>query len=187
MKTLGEQQLVNIYLHGPLGEQFGERHQMAVATPQEAVRALDVNYPGFVQAFAQHARYGLYADGDWRDGDEAAVMPFSRELHFCPIIEGRAFLGVALVGAIFPSLVGTLTAQILGTLLVTALLVGVSLLFMRRAKDEEEEKDDSFAFSGPENTTGQGVVVPLIYGRVYAGSVIVSAGFEVGQLGTIQS
>lgn len=179
--------LVDIYLHGPLGERFGEHHRMAVSTPQEAVRALDANYAGFLPAFAEHARYGLYADGDWREGEDAGELPFSRELHICPVIEGRAFIGPALVGALIPSLAGTLTAQIIGTVIMTALLIGISLLFAKKPKKEDEDKDDSFAFTGPENTTGQGVVVPLVYGRVYAGSVVVSAGFETTQLGTIQA
>ena len=175
------QHLATIHLHGPLGERFGERHQFAVATPIEAVQALDANYPGFLAAFAQHKHYALYADGHWRDGDEAAGQPFSRELHICPMIEGRAFLGAALVGALFPAIAGTAMATIIGGVLFAGLLLGLSFLLTPKVpKTEMDEKDENYAFTGPENVTGQGAAVPLVYGRVHAGSVVVSAGLDLG-------
>lgn len=188
MKKPPEPHLVTIHLHGPLADQFGAVHRFDVRTPIEAVRALDANYPGFVAAFAQHSHYGLYADGDWRDGDAAASMPVSRELHICPIIEGRAFIGAALVGALFPSIAGTAAATIIGGLIMTGLLIGISLLFAPKVKKPKEAgRDESFAFNGTGNIAGQGAAVPLIYGRVHAGSVIISAGFEIAQLGKVQS
>ena len=172
--------LPTIHLHGPLGERFGTKHHFAVSSPIEAVAALDANFPGFIAAFAAHQHYGLYADGDWRGGDAAARMPFSRELHFCPIIEGRAFLGAALVGALFPALSVT-AATIIGGVLFAGLMLGIAfLLTPKAAKTEDAERDENFAFTGPENLAGQGTTVPLIYGRVHAGSVVVSAGLDVG-------
>ena len=175
--------LVAIHIHGPLADRFGSLHHLAVQTPREAVHALDANYPGFLVAFASHERYAIFADGDWRDGDEAAALPVSREMHFCPMIEGQAPLGALLVGVLFPSIAGSLAATIIGGLLVTGLLIGISLLFKPKAEAAEaEEREEGFAFSGPENVTGQGVAVPLIYGRVFAGSVVISAGQDVSQL-----
>ena len=176
--------LVAIHLHGPLADRFGSPHHLAVLTPREAVQAIDANHPGFLAAFAEHNRYAIYADGDWRDGDAAAALPVSREMHFCPMIEGEAPVGIALVGLLVPSIAGTVTATIIGSLLVTGLLIGISLLFKPKAPGagEAEAREEGFAFSGPENVTGQGVAVPLIYGRVYAGSVVISAGQDVSQL-----
>lgn len=174
-------ELATIHLHGPLGERFGETHRLAVKTPIEAVAALDANYPGFVAAFAQHQHYGLYADGDWRGGDHAASLPFSRELHFCPIIEGRAFVGALLVGALFPALAGTAAATIIGGVLFAGLMLGLAFLLTPKVpKQKDAARDENFAFTGPENVAGQGTAVPLIYGRVHAGSVVVSAGLELG-------
>ena len=171
--------LASIYLHGPLGERFGETHRLAVSSPIEAVAALDANYPGFLREFAKVEAYGLYADGDWRGGDMAGQMPFSRELHFCPVIEGQAFLGAMLVTAIFPGIAGT-TASIIGGVLMAGVMFGLSYLLAPKAPSSDTTKDDNYAFSGPENVTGQGVAVPLIYGRVYAGSVVISAGLDLG-------
>jgi predicted phage tail protein len=174
------QKLVDVHLHGPLGERFGEKHRFAVNNPVEAISALDANYPGFVAAFNAHGHYFIHADGDWRDGDDAAFMPVSKELHFVPRIEGRAFMGAALVGALFPAIAGTAAATIIGGVLMTGLLLGISFLLTPKAKKPKETpKDENYGFSGPENVTTQGAPVPLIYGRVHAGSVVISAGLEM--------
>lgn len=168
--------LIAIHLHGPLGERFGALHHFAVGSPQEAVRALDANYPGFIPAFLEHGEYGLMVDGDWRGGDDAPQLPASKEIHIVPHVAGNTPLVVIALG--FIGITGT-AATIIGSLLVAGLMIGVSLLFRPKPpgkKDPDEKDADSFIFSGPENVTGQGVAVPLIYGRVFAGSVVVSAG-----------
>jgi predicted phage tail protein len=177
--------LVAIHLHGPLADRFGPLHHLAVRSPREAIVALDANYPGFLAAFIEHERYAIVADDDVRLGDEAGVMPFGRELHMAPIIEGRAPIAGALLGAAFPILatttfLGVSAATILGTILVTGLLIGASLLLTSKTPDKEDTpRDENYAFTGPENVSGQGVAVPLIYGRVFCGSVVISAGLEL--------
>lgn len=186
MMTDGVQKLVNVHLYPPLSDKFGALHSFAIRSPQEAVRALDANYPDFVAEFRKCDRYVIIVDdNEVREGDNAAILPVSHDIHLLPKIEGQAFLGVALVGALFPALVGTLTAQILGTLLVAGVLFGLSMLFKPKQPEKQQtvdRKDESFAFSGPENVTAQGVAVPLIYGRVFAGSVVVSAGLSVSDV-----
>lgn len=175
------QRIVDVHLHGPLGERFGAKHAFAINNPVEAVAALDANFDGFIPAFKQHGHYLIYADGDWRDGTEAAFMPVSKELHFVPRVEGRGFGGL-IVGALFPAIAGTAAASIIGGVLLSGLLFGISYLLTPKVKQtatNEGEKDENYAFSGPENVTAQGAAVPLIYGRVHAGTVVVSAGLEL--------
>lgn len=167
--------LVDIHFHGPLAEKYGAHHRLSVMTPREAVHAMNANYPGFLADFAQHERYGVLVDDDWRDGEDAAILPCSKTIHFYPVIEGNVPLVAMGLTAAFG--LGATAATIVGSLLVLGLMVGLSFLFKpKQPKKEKEEKDESYAFSGPENVTGQGVAVPVIYGRVYAGSVVVSAG-----------
>jgi predicted phage tail protein len=183
-----DRRLVDVHLHGPLADKYGALHRFDIATPQEAIRALDANYPGFVRDFAATKIYYLIADGDCRAGDDAGVLPFSREMHLVPQIEGRAFLAVALVGALFPALTtatifGISAATLIGSALFLGVMVGLSFLFRPKVPEApDEERNENFAFTGPENVTGQGVAVPLAYGRVHCGSVVVSAGLEVAQL-----
>ena len=51
-------------------------------------------------------------------------------------------------------------------------------------KITEQEQDPrlSFNFSGIQNTSRAGVAVPVIYGEVLTGSVVVSAGIETAQV-----
>ena len=169
--------LVAVHLHGPLGERYGTPHHFAVQSPREALYALDANFPGFIASFVEHERYGIVVDDDWREGENAAVLPASKDIHFVPVVEGETPLVALGLTTVFTGLSMT-AATIIGSLLVTGLMIGISLLFRPKKpeKPEAQEKDESFIFSGPENVTGQGVAVPLIYGRVFAGSVVVSAG-----------
>lgn len=171
--------LVAVHLHGPLADRFGAHHEFAIRTPAEAVHALDANYPGFLAAFMEHEIYAIIADDDQRD-DVTANFPVSREVHLAPFIEGRAFVGAALIGALIPGL-GAAATSILGGLLMAGLMIGISMLLTPKPeKKEDTKKEDNYAFTGPENVTGQGATVPLAYGRVHAGSVVVSAGLELG-------
>lgn len=174
--------LVEVHLHGKLGEEFGPRHYFDVRTPAEAARAMSANYPGFRAAFLANPIYDVLVDGDWRGGDAGAHFPVSREVHFVPRTEGQAFLGVMLVGALIPSIAGTFAAQLIGGILVSALLMGVSYMMngMGNKKEETDDKSESYAFTGAENVAQQGAAVPVIYGRVHVGSVVASVGVETG-------
>jgi predicted phage tail protein len=172
------QPLVKVHLYGDLAELYGPEHQFAIRSPREAVLALDANYPGFARRFIEHERYIVIGDGDVRDG-EMAALNVAEEVHFIPMVEGRAFLGAALFTWLG---FGALASQILGTLLFLGIAIGLSFLLKPKQpeqKETEDKKDESFAFSGPENVTAQGVAVPLIYGRVWAGTVVISAGLDV--------
>lgn len=169
---------VKVYLHGPLADRYGAEHTLYISKPSEAIQAFDANYPGFLSLFVKHEAYAIYADGDWR-GDASADFPVSKEVHFAPVIEGRAFLGAMLVTAIFPGVTAA-TATLIGGVLMAGLFIGISfLLTPKQKKLKDPGKDENYAFSGPENVTAQGAAVPIIYGRVFAGSVVASAGLEL--------
>lgn len=175
--------LIAVRLHHPLSDEFGAEHYFNIRSPLEAVSALDANYPKFRAAFAKQPAYWIVIDGELTTFESAhdlrLQMPVKREIHFVPKVSGNAFLGAALVGAIFPTLGATATT-VLGGLLMAGLLMGLSMLIAPKKSKKETEKKDNYAFSGPENVTAQGVPVPLIYGRVHAGSVVVSASLYLG-------
>ena len=49
-------------------------------------------------------------------------------------------------------------------------------------RGKEAARLESFGFSGINNTSQQGLPVPIAYGRVFAGSAVLSAGLDVDQL-----
>jgi len=181
---LNTEPLVRVVLYGALAEEFGAEHAFAIRTPAEAVRALTANYPGFRPALVKVERYGIVADGDWREGEEAAILPVSRELHIVPMIDGKfdpvswAAIGATAIGTTTLRAIGT---QLLIGVVVSALIWGIQQLFAQPVEEDEGDKrDESYFFSGSVNTTAQGAAVPVVYGRCFVGSVVVSAGISVG-------
>ena len=178
---------VAVHLYGPLADKYGALHHFVIRTPREAVTALAANFRGFRRDFIQHELYDIHADGDWLQGDNAATTPVSREVHLVPRIEGQAFLAAAAIGALFPSLAGVTflgisATALIGGVLMTGLMIGLSFLLQPKIKKPDEEKGQSYAFTGPENVTQQGVAVPLVYGRVHCGSVVASVGLEANTI-----
>ena len=125
---------------------------------------------------------------------------------------GRILLGAALIGAsfIFPgagmfgthgliasgaagtaATVGVSTAGVLtavGTMTsvrrASMVLSGVSNMISPVPTVSESEQDPrrSFSFSGIQNTSRAGVAVPVIYGKVMTGSVVISAAIDTVQV-----
>lgn len=186
------QELVTVRLHGVLADKYGAEHAFAISSPREAIQALDANYPGFRRDFLAHPSYALLADGDWRDEancPDVANAPVSKELDIVPFVEGRNFVPLIAAGitAISGGAISGIAATLLAGAITLGLSIGVSLLLAPKAKKTQRDssKDESYMFSGPENVTEQGVPVPLVYGRLIVGSVVVSAGLEVADnLGT---
>lgn len=180
---------VTVRLHGPLGERYGDLHQFYIRSPKEAIDALDANYPGFRRDFLAIPTYALFVDGDYRDESncpDVANAPIGKELDICPMIEGR-FDPVSLIaGAVTALSGGAITgvaATVVGGIITLGLLTGISLLLAPKQKkvNRDSGKDDNYMFSGAENVTEQGAPVPLVYGRCFVGSVVISAGFEVAE------
>ena len=71
-----------------------------------------------------------------------------------------------------------------GNIGVGLVLFGVSQMLSptpTAPKFEEVQQLESFTFSGIVNTARQGVPVPIVLGRAYAGSVVISSGLDVEQ------
>ena len=113
------------------------------------------------------------------------------------ILLGAALIGVALLvpGAglagtsLFASVGGAATvgaglAAAAGSIGVALVLGGVAQMLSPTPKPqtfEEAQQLESFTFSGIVNTARQGVPVPIVLGRAYAGSVVISSGLDVEQ------
>jgi len=99
-------------------------------------------------------------------------------------LSGFATTGVAAsgaVGVIAPgfALASTLAAAA-GNIGIGLVLSGVAEVLSPQPKPQELLDDNpSFYFSNIANTARQGLPVPIAYGRVFAGSVVLSANFDV--------
>lgn len=132
------------------------------------------------------------------------VVPPGRDIHMVPVVEGEGPVALLAAGAAIVG--GTAAAAGVFTLGLTAFsavafagvtwgqlaLFGVSLALSGVAQllsptpkaadftqQERPESRPSFIFSGPVNVVEQGGPVPLVYGRMLVGSVVISSGLSV--------
>ena len=177
---------VTVRLHGPLAEKYGSEFELSIATPRDAVNLLEANFPGFRRDFLATKFYAIYADGEWREpGDfqpNGDTLAIGRSVDICPQIEGRFFAPIV-AGLGFIGITG-IAANIIAGVILVGLMVGVSMLLAPKPKkktSDDANKNENYMFSGPDNVTEQGVAVPIIYGQVFTGSVVISSGLEVAE------
>lgn len=200
-----------IVLHGFLAEKYGAEFQLAVNTPAEAIRALSCQLPGFLEDIREGAyrivRGSLELAADDLHigiGKILHIIPAAAGAKRGGI--GKAILGIAIVAAAWwaaPAVVGT-GAAATGGFAASAIggitygniaLFGAGLAVSGigqmlspvpkvggYAARERPDERPSFLFNGPVNTVEQGQPVPLIYGEVFTGSVVVSGSLSVEQL-----
>ena len=119
---------------------------------------------------------------------------------------GSLLLGVALIGAaivfapagatvlgikgagggLLGGALGTFGASVVGTVGLSLAFGGIAQLLSPVPKPpgplEAPTQLESNSFSGVQNTSRQGVPVPIAYGRVFVGSAVISAGLDVDQV-----
>jgi predicted phage tail protein len=189
--------LRKIKLYGKLAKFVGHRILEAdVATAAEAVRFLVTNWPELERHMAdQHYRvsvgtYDLLAE-------ELHDPAGQQEIKIVPVMAGagavgRIIAGVALIA--FSLLLPGVGAAIGGALMTKIGLLGGALVLTGVAQlltptpkiptgpDTQNDPRKSYSFSGIQNTSRQGVPVPIVYGETIVGSVVISAGIDTVQV-----
>ena len=56
------------------------------------------------------------------------------------------------------------------------------MLFSSEEPTDEEDPRISFSFSGVQNTSRAGTSHPIVYGEIFTGSVLISAGIDTNQV-----
>ena len=194
--------LRKIRVYGRLAKFLGQHtFEAAVDSAAEAVRFLAANFPGLERHMAdQHYRVSV---GTYDLGEGELADPVGRQtIKIMPVISGagsgvgKIIAGVALIASAFftggatigllglaaPLAVSTALAYV-GTSLV---LTGVSQLLTPTPRltapgtsgNREADPRESFSFSGIQNTSRQGLPVPIVYGETIVGSIVISAGID---------
>ena len=197
--------LRKIKLYGKLAKFVGHRILEAdVATAAEAVRFLVTNWPELERHMAdQHYRVsvGTY-DLDLEELHDPAGQ---QEIKIVPVMAGagataRIIAGIALIALAIaiPGIGGGVAATIFGTQFsalslsigftgLSLVIGGVAQLITPTPKiptgpDTQNDPRKSYSFSGIQNTSRQGVPVPIVYGETIVGSVVISAGIDTVQV-----
>ena len=181
-------------------------------TPAEAIRFLLCNFPElrsimgaghYTVAVGSHTLelgqspeqlgYPLTADDDIRIIPVVTGANLFRNLAFIAL--GAVLIGTAIAtGGVSLGLTGftaatsagsgAALAAAAGTIGIGLALTGVAGLLSPTVPTPETDNDprNNFSFSGIQNVGREGVPVPVAYGEVIVGSVVVSAGLNVGGL-----
>ena len=200
--------LRKIKLYGELAEFIGHKEfEVQVDSLAKAVSFLINNFEGIDKFMSP--KYYQVKIGNYEIDESELTYPIGKEdIHFIPVISGaggvgRILGGAALIGLSFG--VGGLFASPLafgggGIGLATAGLgakiafgIGASLalggvsdmLFpMQKPKEFSSEQDPrlSFNFAGTQQTSRAGTPVPIVYGEIFTGSVVISGGIDTEQV-----
>ena len=196
--------LRKLKLYGELAKYVGHKEfEVEVNTIGQAVSFLIHNFEG-IEAFMNPKYYQVKVGNYDIDKDELNYPIGKEDLHFVPVISGSGGIGKILTGAALIGLslatggfggaaIGTfgLTAPIsVGSLAIgigaSLMISGVSgMLFPVPEPESYESAEDprlSFSFSGVQNTSRAGTPVPIVYGEIFTGSVVISAGVDTNQV-----
>jgi predicted phage tail protein len=185
--------LRKIKLYGNLAKFVGHRILEAdVATAAEAVRFLVANWPELERHMAD--QYYRVSVGTYDlDLEELHDPAGQQEIKIVPVMAGagavgRIIAGIALVAiGLFVPGIGALGVQILVGVGASLALGGVAQLLTPTPRvptgpDTQNDPRKSYSFSGIQNTSRQGVPVPIVYGETIVGSVVISAGIDTVQV-----
>jgi len=197
--------LRKLKLYGQLAEFIGHKEfEIKVNSVSQAVSFLIHNFPE-VERFMGPKYYQVKVGNYDIDESELAYPVGQEDIHFIPAISGagrgfgKILLGAALIaGAFFLpgsqgvafSLKSGLTGGFIGKSMVyvgaSLVLSGVSDLLFPLPEPQrfnsEEDPQLSFNFSGIQNTSRAGTPVPIVYGEILTGSVVISAAIDTNQV-----
>ncbi|UVM55159.1 tail assembly protein [Pseudomonas sp. B21-012] len=183
-----------IKLGGFLGRKYGREHPYLLSDhgdTREAMRAIDVNHPGFLKDLADARSKGLdfavFRNGR-NVGEEEFGLGGCREIRIIPVICGskragllQTVVGIALVivGAFSFGSTTPLGASLIATG-VASTAGGVIQMLSPQAKglktSAAPENTPGYAFGSAKNTTASGNPVPLCFGHRRWGGAVISAG-----------
>jgi len=182
--------MTEVILHGALGKRFGRFHSFNIGKPIDAIRALIANKKSFRHVLKSWGRkgrlYEIICDGQLITDETELINPRKIKLvEIVPIIIGTSRALKIVVGAILV-IVGAVTGINFFVNIGVALIVGgvMELLFpVQTPSFHTEAQAKSFLFSSTQNSTSRGQPVQIGYGRLRAGSQVISTSLEPSRLG----
>ena len=201
--------LRKVKLYGQLAEFVGHKEfEVKVDNVAQAVSFLIHNFEG-LEAYMSPKYYQVKVGNDEIGTDELGYPVGQQDIHFIPVISGagrgfgKILLGALLItgavmagggfGALFSETgltYATKTGAFLGkfamNLGVGLTIMGVSEMLFPLPEPQkfssEEDPQLSFNFSGVQNTSRAGTPVPIVYGEIITGSVVISAAIDTNQV-----
>lgn len=201
--------LREIRVYGQLAKFLGRRKFMAaVDSAAEAIRFLIANFPQVERHMCQEGRQYRVLVGEHSVGMEELHGPAGgHAIKIVPVIGGagggvgQIIAGVALVAAaiFIPGLglglAGSIVTKV-GLLGGALILGGISQALTptptlatsgtysgpQGTTNTEMDPQKSYSFSGIQNTSRAGIPLPLAFGEIICGSIVISAGIDTVQI-----
>ena len=203
--------LTKLKLYGDLADFIGHKQfEVKVHSVAQAVSFLINNFPD-AEAYMANRQYKVLVNKYEIDETEIQHPIGQQDISFVPVISGagggfgRVLTGAALIGAsfLFPGAGAFGTTSFFGKAAVAGgvltkvgtavsligagmVLSGVSeMLFpVPRPKDISNPSDPriSFGFNGIQQSSRAGTTHPIVYGEIFTGSVVISAGIDTEQV-----
>ena len=189
-------QLKKIKVYGKLRQFLGTSYfEAAVKSPQQAFSFLLANFEG-LQKHMNDQMYKIKMGGREITEDDLS-MSGQGDIQIIPVATGAGpiIIGLALVGggalaaaSTIPFIAGTLASALtaVGVSMIVGGVVNMIAPQPTISKTSISEIDPrirgSYSFSGIQNVSTSGVPVPIIYGLVFSGSILISSGTDTAQL-----
>ena len=204
--------LRKLKLYGELAEFIGHKEfEIQVDSLSKVVSFLINNFPQ-IEKYMNPQYYQVKVGNYAVDKDEIHHPIGQEDIHIVPVISGagrgfgKVLLGAALIAGAFafsPLTLGSFTAKgvaagavpfaKVGFLAKASLYVGTSLVLsgvtdmlfpLPKPKEFKSEQDPqlSFSFSGTQNTSRAGTPVPIVYGEIVTGSVVIRGAIDTQQV-----
>ena len=191
--------LRTIKVYGPMATFLKRRVFKAdVANPAEAVRFLIANFPALERHMADQYYKVHVSDRALELGSapDELHLPIGQQetISIIPVMAGagatgRIIAGIALVA--FSLLLPGVGAAIGGAAMTKIGLIGGALILggiaelltpIPKIGGAEDDPRKSYSFSGVQNVSRQGVPVPIVYGEMIVGSIVISAGISTDKV-----
>tara|TARA_Y100000114_G_scaffold84176_1_gene77724 strand:- start:3425 stop:4033 length:609 start_codon:yes stop_codon:yes gene_type:complete len=195
-------QLKKIKVYGKLRQFLGKSYfEAAVRSPKQAMSFLMANFEG-LQKHMNDQIYKVKMGGN-EITEDLLSLSGQGDIQIIPIASGSGpivpFLiggGLAAGGAYLAATYAS--SYIIGTVLAGALTgIGTSMIIdgitdliapqntfqnQSSVSDVDPRIRGSYSFSGIQNVSTSGVPVPILYGLVFSGSILISSGVDTAQI-----
>ncbi|SUC09870.1 Phage-related protein, tail component [Pasteurella canis] len=185
--------MVNVKFYGSL-RQFGTAFKLDIENASEAIKALTTQIPK-LREFIQKGYFTLrigkeYIDNRFLEKGLYYKLKEGMTIHLTPVLKGskrggvfNVILGAALMAAsIFVPGAGLFGGLVVFGMGAALTLGGVAQMLTKPPEMQgignDTEKKRSTSFSNLSNMVAQGRIVPLAYGRMLCGSMVISQGVE---------
>ena len=189
-----EKGLRKIKVYGRLAELVGWHVNYAdVKNMKDVYRYIVCNHPEVEPHLAENM-YRITINNDAIQTKEDLIVKSEGEIRMIPLVSGSFFFIAAALfagGAAVSAIGGAVALAIGGALTSMAISMTVqcvtNMLFPPQQPQvgdvsggalSETDSRVNFSFSGIQNVSRSGVCIPLIYGEVFTGSIVVSSGTD---------